>query len=223
MIIPPKSLIVSCQAEDNDPFNSPKGVSLFAKAAEQGGAAGIRSEGIIKTEKIISKVTIPVIGLVKSKFEDNTVKITGKYKDVEDLLEIGCSIIAIDGTNRLREKLTGPEFIAIVKKKYGCPVLADIATLEEAVACQDFGADYISSTLNGYTHDTINDNNDLPNFFLVNQLVSNLEVPVFAEGRISTIAHAKKMIDLGVKGVIIGTYITRPRIITKNFVNIITS
>jgi len=31
------------------------------------------------------------------------------------------------------------------------------------------------------------------------------------------------MIDLGVKGVIIGTYITSPRIITKNFVNIITS
>ncbi|MBN2571857.1 MAG: N-acetylmannosamine-6-phosphate 2-epimerase, partial [Ignavibacteriales bacterium] len=46
-------LIVSCQAERNSPFNSPKGLTMFAKAAKIGGAVGIRSEGIEKTKMII--------------------------------------------------------------------------------------------------------------------------------------------------------------------------
>ncbi|MCU7497403.1 MAG: N-acetylmannosamine-6-phosphate 2-epimerase, partial [Ignavibacteria bacterium] len=37
-------LVVSCQAEGDSPFNSPEGVAMFARAAVQGGAKGIRSE-----------------------------------------------------------------------------------------------------------------------------------------------------------------------------------
>ena len=43
-------LIVSCQAEEGSPFNSPEGVGAFAQCAAQGGAAGIRSCGIEKTD-----------------------------------------------------------------------------------------------------------------------------------------------------------------------------
>ena len=216
-------LIVSCQAEGNDPFNSPDGVSLFAKAAEMGGADGIRSEGIEKTKRIIEDVNIPVIGLVKSKFDDNTVRITGCINDVEDLLAVGCKIIAIDGTNRIREGLTGPEFISQVKEKFKCIVIADISTFDEAKACQKYGADIVSSTLNGYTPDTFESNNEIPNFKLVKKLVDNLEIPILAEGRISTPSQAKKLTDIGVRGIVIGTSITRPRVITNKFVNILKS
>lgn len=212
-----KCLIVSCQAEDNDPFNTPEGVTLFAKAAEMGGADGIRSEGISKTLEIINNIDIPIIGLVKSYYNDGTVKITGTFKDVKDLLNIGCNIIAIDGTFRLREGMSGPQFIAIVKKNHNCLVMADVSTIDDALACQAAGADFISTTLNGYTPETIADNDNQPNFKLVKELVKLLTIPVFAEGRIATPSQAKQMIELGAFGVVVGTMITRPRIITNLF------
>jgi N-acylglucosamine-6-phosphate 2-epimerase len=86
-------LVVSCQARGNSPFNSPEGVTILAQAAKLGGAVGIRSEGVLKTKKIINEVQLPVIGLVKSDFADGTVRITGTYKDVEDLLSIGTPIL----------------------------------------------------------------------------------------------------------------------------------
>jgi N-acylglucosamine-6-phosphate 2-epimerase len=217
MLFKKKSLIVSCQAEGDDPFNSPSGIAMFAKAAEMGGASGVRIEGVKKIIKVINEINIPVIGLIKSTFNDGMVKITGSFKDVEILHRIGCKIIAIDGTNRIRDGITGPMFISIIKQKYDCLLMADISTVEEAIICQDAGANFISSTLNGYTPDTKVDNNGKPNFEFAKKLVSSLRIPVFAEGRISTPNQAKKMIDFGVHGVVVGTSITRPRIITSNF------
>ena len=56
-------LIVSCQAEEGSPFNSPEGVCAFAECAVTGGAAAIRSCGVEKTEYIINHIQLPVIGL----------------------------------------------------------------------------------------------------------------------------------------------------------------
>lgn len=214
-------LIVSCQADEGDPFNDVESLVKFAKTAFLGGAVGIRSEGIIKTKAIIESVSLPIIGLVKSKFEDGTVKITGFESQVEDLIKIGVDIIAIDGTFRKRESLSGPDFIEMIKTKYNCTVLADIATLEEGIACALAGADFISSTLNGYTPETFIENNGEPNFELVRELLTQVNVPVFAEGRIWNPQQAKRMLEMGVHAVIVGTAITRPRQITQYFTDII--
>ena len=70
-------MIVSCQAEGNDPFNAnPEYMALFAKAAEMGGAIGIRTQGIEKLQAIKRATELPVIGLLKSRFPDGTVCIT---------------------------------------------------------------------------------------------------------------------------------------------------
>lgn len=218
-IIKKYGLIVSCQAEDDDPFNNPEGVSLFAKAAELGGACAIRSEGISKTKKIIDTVNIPVIGLIKSKFNDNTVKITGSLEEVNALKIIGCSIIAIDGTFRIREKLTGPEFISKIKKVFNCRIMADISTYEEGVACYKAGADYISTTLSGYTPHTFSKyNENKPDYKLIKSL-SNLSIPIIAEGRYNYPSSIKKAIEYGAWAITVGTAITRPRIITKWYIN----
>jgi N-acylglucosamine-6-phosphate 2-epimerase len=214
-------LIVSCQAEGNSPFNSPEGVTMFAKAAILGGASAIRSEGIEKTKMIIEQTNVPIIGLVKSKFEDGSVRITGSFKDVEDLISIGTHIIAIDGTFRKRENLSGPDFIEAVKSKFNCLIMADIAKLDEAIACKEAGADLISTTLNGYTTETISDKVKEPNYDLVNQLVKRIKTPVVAEGRINTPEAAKKMIELGAYAIVVGTAITRPHIITSWYVEAI--
>lgn len=215
------NLIVSCQAEGNSPFNSPEGVTMFAKAAIMGGATAIRSEGIAKTKMIIEQTNVSVIGLVKSKFEDGSVRITGTFKDVEDLISIGTHIIAIDGTFRMRENLSGPDFIKQIKTKFNCLLMADIAREDEAIACEEAGADLISTTLNGYTPETISDKTKEPNYDLVNQLVNKVKIPVVAEGRINSPEAAKKMIELGAFAVVVGTAITRPHIITSWYVDAI--
>lgn len=213
-------LIVSCQAEGDSPFNSPEGVTMFAQAAKRSGAVAIRSEGIAKTQRIIDTVGLPVIGLIKSSFEDGTVRITGSFTDVEDLLEIGTSIVAIDGTFRTRNGLTGPKFIAAVKQRYQCIVMADIAAAEEAEACADAGADCVSSTLSGYTPET-RSSGPSPDFSLVKRLASSLSVPVIAEGRINTPEMAAEMRTLGAWSIVVGSAITRPAEITKWFVQAI--
>ena len=212
-------MIVSCQSEGEDPFNAdPYYMGLFAKAAEMGGAVGIRTQGIEKLKAIKQITDLPVIGLLKSQFPDGTVCITGSYKEVEDLLAAGSDIVAIDGTFREREGLDGPSFIKLVKERYGCVVLADIATCSEAKACEDSGADAISTTLNGYTPETLS-SVDGPNLYVLEEILGNVKIPVFAEGRYNKPEDAQIAMEMGAYGVISGTALTRPRVITKWFVD----
>jgi len=211
-------IIVSCQAEGDDPFNTPQYISLFAKAAQMGGAKGIRCEGINNITVIKEIVNLPIIGLLKDTFENGFVKITGSFKDVDKLIKIKCDIIAIDGTFRKREGLTGPDFIKEVKKRYDCIIMADISTIEEAIASVEAGADCISTTLSGYTPEK-QFNSNHPDFILMKLLSERISVPFFAEGRIKTPNEAREAIKLGAHAVIIGTAITRPRVITSWFVN----
>lgn len=210
-------LIVSCQAEPGNPFNDLNSIIKFALSSKIGGAGGIRSEGILRTKKIIKEVGLPTIGLVKKKFKDDFVGITIRERDVVNLLEIGSTIIAIDGTNRIREGLSGPEFISKMKKKYNCKVMADVSTFDEGLSCEAGGADFISTTLNGYTPWTKDDNNGLPNFELTTKLLKKIKIPIIAEGRISTPLQAFEFIKIGCQFVVVGSFITRPHLITKAF------
>ncbi|GAB1348952.1 N-acetylmannosamine-6-phosphate 2-epimerase [Ignavibacteriales bacterium] len=207
-------LIVSCQSEGLDPFNTPSGVTLFAKAAQMAGASAIRSQGLAKIRMIKKQVPLPMIGLLKGKFPDGTVKITGSTRQVEQLLGLGCEIIAIDGTFRKRENLTGPEFIKKLKLDYpNLVVMADIATIEEGVTCEASGADCLSTTLSGYTPDTASLPKDIPDFALLESLAKKCKIPVIAEGKIKSPEEAKKMMELGAFAVVVGTVITRPRVV----------
>lgn len=212
-------MIVSCQAEGDDPFNAdPSYMALFARAAQMGGAAGIRTQGIAKLKAIKCAVGLPVIGLTKTLFEDGTVRITGSFKEVEDLIAAGSDMVAIDGTFRSREGLSGPDFIKEAKARYGCLILADIATLDEAIACEVAGADAVSTALNGYTPDTAASLSDAPNLALLSEASARLAIPVFAEGRYNTPQDAADAIRNGAFCVVTGTAITRPRVVTGWFV-----
>ncbi len=214
-----KGLIVSCQAEGDSPFNNPMGVAAFALCAQMGGAAAIRTEGIRNVQEIKRKVALPVIGLIKSSFDDGYVRITGTENDVKELLDAGCDMIAIDGTCRLRENMTGPEFIAMVKNKYRVLVMADIATTDEAIACYEAGAHCVSTTLSGYTPGTASLDLHGPDFDLLDSLIKGLgdRLPIFAEGRYNTPELASRAIESGAWAVVAGTAITRPQTITKWF------
>lgn len=207
-------LIVSCQSEGDDPFNSPEGVGLFAKAAEMGGACAIRSQGLDKTRYIINHVELPVIGLLKTSFPDGSVCITREWCGILALCDINVSMIAVDGTMREYEGITGPQLIRRIKAELDLPVMADIATETEAMACAQAGADCISTTLNGYTTETALTKSGVPNLELVNILSRRLApLPVIAEGRITNPQHAAACIQAGAWAVVVGTAITRPRIV----------
>ena len=212
-------LIVSCQAEGNSPFNNPEDVAKFAVCAEMGGAAGIRTEGVEKARAILARVSLPLIGLVKTEFEDGSVRITGREKDVKDLMDAGCDMLAIDGTFRQREGMTGPEFIRTMKQKYNVFVMADIATFEEGMACAEAGADCLSTTLSGYTPETKGNALSGPDLDLIKKLNEHFSgrIPVIAEGRYNTPELARQAIKSGAWAVVTGTAITRPQIITKWF------
>lgn len=216
-------LIVSCQAEGDSPFNSPEGVAAFAIAAKQGGAAAIRTEGVEKAAIVVQKTGMPVIGLVKSAFADGSVCITGSFSLVDQLLKAGCHMLAVDGTQRLREGLTGPEFIREIKKTRRCLVMADIATFEEAVDCARAGADCVSTTLSGYTPETSGKATEGPDIELIESLVRYYgpDYPVIAEGRINTPELAASALKAGAWAVVVGSAITRPHLITKWFVDAI--
>lgn len=95
--------------------------------------------------------------------------------------------------------------------------MADVATFAEGTACADFGADCISSTLSGYTPDTAVYDKNKPDFHLVQALVRQVKIPVIAEGKINIPKYARDMIDYGAWAVVVGTAISRPRVITSWF------
>jgi N-acylglucosamine-6-phosphate 2-epimerase len=212
-------LIVSCQAEGDSPFNNPEDVAKFAICAHMGGAAAIRTEGVAKARAIRACVDLPLIGLVKSQFEDGFVRITGTEGDVKDLIDAGCDMVAVDGTFRLREGKTGPEFIRYISEKYKVPVMADIATEEEGISCAGAGASCLSTTLSGYTPETKDAGKDTPDFELLESLAGRygMKLPVIAEGRFNTPEMARMAIHAGAWAVVVGTAVTRPQIITKWF------
>ena len=213
-------LVVSCQAEGDSPFNSPEGVAMFAIAAQQGGAGGIRTEGLEKTKRIKELVDLPVIGLIKNKFPDGTVRITRTVQEVEALYKLGVDIIAIDGTLRTVEGYNGPELISYCKKIYpDICILADISTMEEAIACVKNCADGITTALRGYTLETHDQLNDPVDIRFIAELTRHFPgYPVIAEGKIKNLKQVKEITKSGVWSIIVGSVITRPHLITKDYV-----
>ncbi len=214
-------LIVSCQFEPDDPFNNAEYVSLFALSAQMGGASGIRTEGKENIRATKTKVQLPVIGLIQSAYSDGSVLITPDFKDVEEVIEAGADIVALDVTERIRPNgLTGFEFLKRVRVDHpGTLLMADVSTFEEGVQAAELGADLVSTTLSGYTPATLQKGAEGVDFDLLERLADSLVVPVVAEGRILVPDEASHAFELGAYSVVVGAAITRPKVITQMFVH----
>ncbi len=214
-------LIVSCQFDANDPFNNPEYVSLFALSAQMGGAAGIRTEGKENIKAARSKVQLPLIGLIQSSYPDGSVLITPDFKEIDEIIEAGADMVALDATERIRPNgLTGFEFLKRVRVDHpGTLLLADVSTFEEGVQAAELGADLVSTTLSGYTPTTLQKAREGVDFDLIERLAESLVVPVIAEGRILVPGEAAHAFELGAYSVVVGAAITRPTVITQMFVH----
>ncbi|HBC76475.1 MAG TPA: N-acetylmannosamine-6-phosphate 2-epimerase [Candidatus Wallbacteria bacterium] len=215
-------LIVSCQALEDEPLHGADIMAKMALAAKLGGAAGIRANGVEDIRAIKKIVDLPLIGIIKKVYKDSDIYITPTVEEVSLLVDAGADIIAADATDRIRPGGASlDEFYARVREKYPKIILmADISTFQEGIKAEKLGFDIAATTLSGYTQYT--KGTILPNFNLLKELVSSLKIPVIAEGGIGEPAELKKaVIDLNAFAAVVGTAITRPREITRRFVDFI--
>lgn len=212
-------LIVSCQAEKDEPFYGTKFMVAFAKAAKIGGAVGIRTNGPIFIRAIKKAVDLPIIGIYKKKYENSEVYITPTKKEAKSIARAGADIIGIDCTLRKRpSNLTIEKFIKYVKEELDLPVLADISTIEEGINAESKGADIVCTTLSGYTKYTEKKLKLGPDIDLVKELTKSVKIPVIAEGRYWTREDVKKAFEAGAHAVVVGTAITKPHYIVMRLI-----
>lgn len=213
-------LIVSCQALPEEPLYSSFIMSKMAVAAAEGGAAGIRANTKEDIAEIQKNVSLPIIGIIKRDYKDSEVYITPTMKEIDELMEVDPEIIAMDATFSVRPgnlKLT--DFYHQVRKKYPNQLLmADCSTVEEAVYADKLGFDFIGTTMVGYTKQSKGHKIEENDFVILRQILNKVSNKVIAEGNINTPEKAKRVKELGVFSLVVGSAITRPQLITKTFV-----
>ncbi len=216
-------LIVSCQALPHEPLNSSFIMGRMALAAKEGGACGIRANTKKDILEIKKNVDLPIIGIVKKDYADSKVYITPTMAEIDELVEAKADIIALDATSDLRpDQVDLKTFFEAIKVKYPDQLLmADCSTVEEACFADELGFDYIGTTLVGYTEQSKHLKIEANDFKIIKEILYKVKNKVIAEGNINTPEKAKRVLELGCYSVVVGSIITRPQVITKNFVDAI--
>lgn len=211
-------LIVSCQARVGWPMYGTQIMAAFARAAMEGGAAGIRATGADNIAAIKERVNLPIIGINKQFSDDYDVYITPTWESAREILEVGIDIIALDATPRRRPRNERVEdIVARIRAEYpDVLVMGEISTLDEARAALTTGYDLISTTLAGYTAASTDVTRAATD--LVRDIVSITDTPIIAEGKVRREQDAVDLLDAGALAVVVGTSITRPEVITSRYV-----
>lgn len=209
-----RGLIVSCQAREGEPFRDPASMAKFAASAVAGGAAAIRARGVEDIRAIREAVTVPIVGIWKQVQDDGKVLITPTFESARELVEAGAEMVALDVTVRGRRH-GAIERLGRIRRELRVPVMADIATIDEALKAAEAGADFVLTTMRGYTEDTA----CVRAFDLrfLAELARRSPVPAIAEGMIETPEQARAALDAGAFAVVVGSAITRPVTIARRF------
>ena len=192
-------LIVSCQALETEPLYTKEGgvMPLMAKAAAMSGAVGIRANTVRDITQIKQVVDLPVIGIIKKDYPGTPMYITVTMKEVDELVACGVDILAVQGTAAIRpDGSTSAQFIRAIKAKYPDQLLmADCDNFENAMLCAEAGADFVGTTMRGYTPETqgIND----IDFEFVHKLAAECPAKIIAEGHIHYPEQAVKALEAG--------------------------
>lgn len=214
-------LIVSCQAYPGEPMRDPRTTGQVAASAVLGGAAAVRVQGLADVQFTRTAVEVPVIGLWKDGHDG--VFITPTLHHALAVAQAGAHVVALDGTTRQRpDGLSLAEVVRAVHEESNALVMADCDSLEAAHAAAEAGADFIGTTLAGYTD--ARSKTEGPDLDLLSTIAAaELGIPLIAEGRVHTPAQSKQALDAGAHAVVVGTAITHPISITGWFKNALMS
>lgn len=192
-------------------MDRPEITAAYALAALDGGARGLRIEGIGNLRAVRAVTDAPLIGLIKRDLARSDVRITPLVDDVRAIADAGADIIAFDATDRPRPAQVDALLEAIAAS--GRIAMADCATLADAARAAKAGAQIVATTMSGYTD---NATPNEPDFELLAQLPA-LGQFVIAEGRYHRPDQAARAIALGADAVVVGSAVTRPEHITGWF------
>lgn len=208
-------LVVSCQAYPGEPLRHPETMAQMAMAAVEGGAVGIRCQGLSDIAAIKGQIEVPVIGIWKDGREG--VYITPTLRHARCCASAGADIVAIDATGRPRPD--GRTYADTVRALHdeGIVVMADCGSFADAERAVEAGSDIISTTLSGYTGER--KKTDGPDFDLLRRMVAAFgdATPVLCEGRIHTPDQLTQVMAMGAWAAVVGTAITHPTSITRWF------
>lgn len=208
-------LVVSCQAYPGEPLRHPETMAQMAMAAVEGGAVGIRCQGLSDIAAIKGQVEVPVIGIWKDGREG--VYITPTLRHARCCASAGADIVAIDATGRPRpDGRTYADTVRVLHDE-GIVVMADCGSFADAERAVEAGSDIISTTLSGYTGER--KKTDGPDFDLLGRMVAAFgdATPVLCEGRIHTPDQLTQVMAMGAWAAVVGTAITHPTSITRWF------
>lgn len=201
-----RGLIVSCQAPVDSPMHQPTVIAAMAQAAVNQGAVGVRIDTPIHIQAVRQRVKGPIVGLWKQVIPGFEVYITPQFHHAQAIAAAGADLIAIDATQRSRPG--GETVPAMIEQIHalGKLVMADVDTLEAAIAAEAAGADCAGTTLYGYTTQT--QHQSPPGLDLLTQMTQKLRVPVLCEGGIASPEMAQAALEEGAYAVVVGTDIT---------------
>jgi len=218
--VPLSGVIVSCQALPGSPLEGPGYMAAMARCAVMGGCRAVRVDGVDDIRAVREVVDVPILGINKGHDRGiDRVYITPTFESARAVAHAGANVIAVDGTPRPRpggESLR--TIIRLVHEELGLDILADVDSVAAGLSALDAGADYLATSLSGYTVETACDRTAPPDLRLVGRLVRETSAPVIAEGRIQRPEEAGEAFALGAAAVVIGTAITNPTAITASYV-----
>ncbi len=207
-------LIASVQASAGSPVATPEALLLLAQASLREGVQLLRLEGKEAIRLIRDETRAPCIGLIKRSYEGSDVYITPTLVEVDELIALGCEIIALDGTRRPRP---GVDLATLVARIHQAGRLAmadcdDIASVHYALAS---GCDLVGTTLAGYTPSAVA--TDGPDLEFLRAAVRESSAPVIAEGRYAAPAQAQVALRMGAAAVVVGGALNDPIKQTRAF------
>lgn len=209
-------LIVSCQAYPGEPLRDPDVTARMTRAVVEGGARGVRVQGIGDIRSTVAAVDVPVVGLWKD--GDGGVFITPTLRHAVAVAEAGAHVVALDGTRRPRpDGLSLARTITALKAEHEVLVMADCGSLDDAREAEQAGADILGTTLSGYSGER--PKTEGPDLQLIEEIDAACGRPVVAEGRIHRPEQAASALAAGAFAVCVGTAITHPTTITGWFRN----
>ena len=210
LLLSQRGLIISSQAIAGSPLQDPNALVRMGIDSLIGGASALRLAGAEVVALARTFTEAPIIGIIKTERKGFEPRITATVAEIEALKNAGAEIVGIDSTNRRR-----PEPLEKLYKRaheLRLEIFADIATLEEAKSAHDNGAQYVATTMAGYTSDralTVG-----PDFELLESMV-NSGMTVVAEGRFATSKDILNAFRLGAHSVVIGRAVTSPQTVVR--------
>jgi len=213
-------LVVSCQASEGSPLNTPAIIAALAKAAEMGGAIGFRLDYPENVAAVRAISRLPIIGINKIYTHGYQIYITPTYASAEAVILAGADLVAIQATGQPRPN--GETFEGIVRlihTNLKVPVMADVGSTDQGLQAIEEGADLVATTM--ATSEPYGKPEDGPALHIVRDLLHRTTIPIVVEGQIWTVENVRACFEAGAFAIVIGSAITAPQLITRRFVQAI--